>query len=92
MNLTNEQKGFFTKLAQRREIEADAFDEHGGIERMLTENKYSDKAHFIYELLQNADDVKASKIRFKLSKSGAHLGLRGKWYSIDTIIGDMVGL
>ncbi len=22
----------------------------------------------------------------------AHLGLRGKWYSIDTIIGDMVGL
>ena len=22
----------------------------------------------------------------------AHLGLRGKWYSVDTIIGDMVGL
>jgi len=78
MNLTNEQKGFFTKLAQRREIEADAFDEHGGIKRMLTENKYSDKAHFIYELLQNADDAKASKIRFKLSKSGlicSHNGL-----------------
>ena len=78
MNLTNEQKGFFTKLAQRREIEADTFDEHAGIKRMLTENKYSDKAHFIYELLQNADDVKASKIRFKLSKSGlicSHDGL-----------------
>ena len=24
--------------------------------------------------------------------NGAHLGLRGKWYSVDTIIGDMVGL
>ncbi|MCL1493497.1 MAG: hypothetical protein M1G31_22465 [Pseudanabaena sp. Salubria-1] len=27
-----------------------------------------------------------------LDEKRAHLGLRGKWYSIDTIIGDMVGL
>ena len=27
-----------------------------------------------------------------INEQSAHLGLRGKWYSIDTIIGDMVGL
>ncbi len=31
-------------------------------------DKYSDQAHFIYELLQNADDVGASKVQFKLDK------------------------
>lgn len=28
--------------------------------------KYSDQAHFIYELLQNADDAKATSVRFEL--------------------------
>jgi HSP90 family molecular chaperone len=39
--------------------------------------KYSDSAHFIYELLQNADDVKATRARFVLTESGilfAHNG------------------
>jgi hypothetical protein len=78
VNLTSEQKEFFTKLTLSRQTDADVFDKHKGIKRILTDNKYSDKAHFIYELLQNADDVKASQIRFKLSKSGlicSHNGL-----------------
>jgi hypothetical protein len=32
--------------------------------------KYSDSAHFIYELLQNADDTKASWVQFDLRKDG----------------------
>lgn len=32
--------------------------------------KYSDSAHFIYELLQNADDTKASWVEFELQKNG----------------------
>ena len=32
------------------------------------------------------------KIAATKGQSLAHLGLRGKWYSVDTIIGDMVGL
>ncbi|APU97167.1 hypothetical protein BV902_13090 [Sphingobacterium sp. B29] len=32
--------------------------------------KYSDSAHFIYELLQNADDTKATWVKFKLKKDG----------------------
>lgn len=38
-----------------------------GILRLLTQ-LYPDNAHFIYELLQNAEDAKASHARFTLSK------------------------
>jgi hypothetical protein len=34
--------------------------------------KYSEKAHFIYELLQNADDVAATEVRFLLRKNGLY--------------------
>lgn len=34
--------------------------------------KYSETAHFVYELLQNADDVKATKVVFKLRKEGLY--------------------
>ena len=40
------------------------FDE--GINHLLTE-LYPDNAHFIYELLQNAEDPKATAVRFNLS-------------------------
>jgi hypothetical protein len=36
----------------------------------LITNKYSEKAHFIYELIQNADDAKATRISFKLKEDG----------------------
>lgn len=39
-----------------------------GIHRLLSE-MYPDQAHFIYELLQNAEDAKASVIQFHLSKN-----------------------
>ena len=34
--------------------------------------KYSEKAHFVYELLQNADDVAATEVRFLLRKNGLY--------------------
>ena len=36
-----------------------------GVKNSIVE-KYSDQAHFIYELLQNADDAKATSARFEL--------------------------
>jgi hypothetical protein len=32
--------------------------------------KYSDSAHFVYELLQNADDTKATSVDFRLEEDG----------------------
>lgn len=49
-----------------------------GIKNSVVE-KYSDQAHFIYELLQNADDAKATKARFILESNRlifAHNGSR----------------
>ena len=41
--------------------------------------KYSEQAHFVYELLQNADDAGATEVRFVLSNNQllfAHNGTR----------------
>lgn len=38
-----------------------------GIKRLLTD-LYPDNAHFIYELLQNAEDARATEVRFTLRK------------------------
>lgn len=57
------------ELAQTRQRWIDASKENHfeeGIKRLLTE-LYPDNAHFIYELLQNAEDTHASKVRFTLS-------------------------
>jgi hypothetical protein len=40
-----------------------------GILNLLTE-LYPDNAHFIYELLQNAEDARATKVQFELSETG----------------------
>ena len=41
-----------------------------GVQRSVVD-KYSDQAHFIYELLQNADDVKATTATFRLEEKRA---------------------
>lgn len=48
-----------------------------GVEKSVVD-KYSDQAHFIYELLQNADDAKATKARFVLTYSGLSFFHNGK--------------
>ena len=78
--MTPEQRKLFDELA------ADRIDSHrvfqkksvGGIWRGIVE-KYSDKAHFIYELLQNADDAKATEVKFEIRQHElffAHNGTR----------------
>jgi hypothetical protein len=51
------------------------FDE--GINRLLTE-LYPDNAHFIYELLQNAEDPQATSVHFKLTESDVRFSHNGK--------------
>jgi len=55
-------------IARSREKWVVANRENGfdaGIKRLLTE-LYPDNAHFIYELLQNAEDARAREVRFIL--------------------------
>ena len=47
-----------------------------GVQRSVVD-KYSDQAHFIYELLQNADDVKATSAHFRLEESGLYFTHNG---------------
>jgi len=47
-----------------------------GVQRSVVD-KYSDQAHFIYELLQNADDAKATTAEFRLGKNGLYFTHNG---------------
>ncbi len=69
-----------TELKQRRVKWVEANRENGfdeGINRLLTE-LYPDNAHFIYELLQNAEDPQATEVTFKLTESAVEFTHNGK--------------
>ena len=42
---------------------------------------YSDRTHFIFELLQNAEDAKASVVRFQLCAGGLELSHDGRLFT-----------
>ena len=63
----------FHQLTQDREDSVRLLNKPSmrGIRAGIVE-KYSEKAHFVYELLQNADDVAATDVRFLLRKNGLY--------------------
>ena len=66
--MNKQEKQFFDDLSKRRKIGAEYVLNdfaYSGVKESVVE-KYSDQAHFIYELLQNADDAKATSARFEL--------------------------
>ena len=56
------------KIRRDREDLARVLKKHTGI-RKLVEDLYPDRAHFIYELLQNSEDAGATEATFALSKA-----------------------
>ena len=78
----SEAKEFLDKLAQNKRSFVEAGRKTGdwaGIERLVTEELYPDQSHFIFELLQNAEDAEATEIHFVLDSDGLivwHDGLR----------------
>lgn len=57
------------RVRRDREDLARVLKNHAGIRRIV-EDLYPDTAHFIYELLQNAEDTQASEVAFVLSSDG----------------------
>lgn len=77
--MTEQQQIWFDKLAKDREESATMLEKPSmrGIKNSVVE-KYSDQAHFIYELLQNANDAKATKSSFQLTNDGLYFRHNGK--------------
>ncbi len=78
--MTEEEKELFDELHDRKQKDLETFmdEDYGGFMDSVV-NKYPESAHFIYELLQNADDAQASSAEFILLKKGlvfAHNGTR----------------
>lgn len=71
--MNDQEKQWFGALTKDRSENANVLekDSMSGIWRSVVD-KYSDQAHFIYELLQNADDAKATSVSFKLDRKGLY--------------------
>lgn len=67
--MTENERVFFNELSSMRRKATELFQQSflRGIYASIVD-KYSDSAHFVYELLQNADDAKATDVRFVLKK------------------------
>lgn len=77
--MTEQQQFWFNKLAKDREDSAKTLEKPSmrGIKNSVVE-KYSDQAHFIYELLQNANDAEATHSSFHLTNYGLYFKHNGK--------------
>lgn len=76
------------QLSEKRKKWVEASRENGfedGIKRLLTD-LYPDNAHFIYELLQNAEDAGASEVRFTLNNDSIEFQHNGdRLFSIENV-------
>jgi len=77
--MTEQEREWFEKLHNQKETHKGTLLHPDYIGLWITIiDKYSDKAHFIYELIQNADDACATSIKFDLQKDGLWVLHNGK--------------
>ena len=75
------------QLAEKRKRGIEALRENNweeGIKDLLS-NLYPDTAHFIYELLQNAEDAQASEVSFLLTNDSIVFIHNGRLFSPDDV-------
>lgn len=77
---------FLEQVRHKRQKLADVLydDEYSGI-REIVEELYPDRAHFIYELLQNAEDAGATKATFSISADSLQFGHDGRPFTEDDV-------
>ena len=72
------------KVRAKRKGLATTLKEYKGI-RILVEDLYPDKAHFLFELLQNAEDTGASEAVFHLTKDSLVFEHNGRSFTDEDI-------
>lgn len=84
---------FLEKLAADRQMLLDAIEANkGDINLGIFEDFYPDEAHFIYELLQNAEDAGASEVSFELTPQSCVFEHNGKRHFDDVDIRAITGI
>jgi len=76
--MTEQERKWFDSLIEDRKESAKTLEKPSmrGVRKSVVE-KYSEQAHFIYELLQNANDVEATKVTFNLENEGLYFSHNG---------------
>ena len=67
-----------TELTEKRRQHLESCRDNNDNSHDIIAKLYSDPSHFIYELLQNADDAKASEVIFKLTRETLKITHNGK--------------
>ena len=76
----------FERLVERRRKFIDGLDANKGeINLDIFEDFYPDKAHFVYELLQNAEDAGATEIVFTLTPEKLVCEHNGRAFTLDDV-------
>jgi len=69
---------FIDEVRADRQLLAQTLKKHPGFRQRIVEDIYPDRAHFIFELLQNAEDVNASEVTFTLMQDSLIFGHNGR--------------
>ena len=78
--------GFFDQVRAKRQRLADVLAENPGIRKHF-EDMYPARAHFIFELLQNAEDTGARKATFTLDTNALSFEHNGRPFTEDDVWG-----
>ena len=82
-----EENQIFDKLRAKREQWIRSSKENNFDFDSILAGAYSDPSHFIYEILQNAEDARATKISFNLFNDHLEIKHNGKDFNFDDVEG-----
>lgn len=81
------------QIAQKRQLLLDGIEANGGdINLRIFEDFYPDEAHFIFELLQNAEDAGATEVAFALTPHGCSFEHNGSRHFNERDIRGITGI
>lgn len=72
---------FIEQLQADREIDVIFWKKHPELRKQLVDDTYPDKAHFIFELLQNSEDALASNVHFVIHDEYLEVNHDGKVFA-----------